>query len=216
VSVRWNPFRRSAIHPADDRSPAAQLLAQGEAAQAHDAAGRHELAREGFAEVVAAYRQELATRPDDPEITALLADRLNGLGQCLGALRRFDDATAVLDEGLEISRRAVELRRATVDGAADLDLARALRTFALVRANAGVELNEAVRAVDEAAAVHMAALAAAPDQEQLAETYATELAQARVLARQGRHVEAARVADLARSGHLDEMADMLRAQRPPR
>ena len=133
----------------------------------------------------------------------------------LGALRRFDDAAAVLDEGMAVSRRAVALRRATAEGAADLDLARALRTFALVRANAGVELDEALRAADDAAAVHMAALAAEPGREQLAETYATELARSRVLARQGHHVEAARVAELARSGHLDELADMLRAQRGP-
>ena len=98
---------------------------------------------------------------------------------------------------------------------ADPDLARTLRTFALVRANVGVELDEAQQALHDALALHMAGLAAAPDEDQLGETYATELAQAQLLARQGRHVEAARVADLARSGHLDELVGMLRAQRGP-
>lgn len=206
--MRWNPFRRSPGHSRDE-----QLFAEGEAAQAHDEAGRHELAREGFAAVVAAYRQELADRPDDPEVTALLADRLNGLGQCLGALRRFDDADAVFDEAVATSRRAVELRRAAAQGTPDLELARALRTFALVRANLGIELDEAERALEEALAVHMATLAAAPGDEHLAETYETELVQARVLARQGRAVEAARLADLARSGHLDGLRDELRSER---
>ena len=59
----------------------------------------------------------------------------------------------------------------------------------------------------------MAALAATPSEELLGETYATELAQAQLLARQGKHVEAARVANLARSGHLDELMDLLRTQR---
>jgi len=123
----------------------------------------------------------------------------------------------VLDEALTTSRRAVELRRAATSGPHDAALARTLRTFALVRAAAGTELDEAAKALDDATAVHLAALAAAPGEEHLAEAYATELAQAELLARQGRHVEAARVADLARSGHLDELLVILRAQRsePP-
>ena len=211
--MRWNPFRRVPSDSPDDPSEQEQLLAQGEAAHAHHAAGRHELAREGFATAVEAYRKDLATHPDDPDVTGLLADRLNGLGQCLFALRRHEEATAAFEEGVETSRRAVTLRRAVADGTPDLDLARTLRTFALVRANAGVELEEADRALDEATALHMATLAAAPNEEHLAETYATELAQARLRQRQGRHVEAARVAELARSGHLDGLRDMLRAQR---
>ena len=212
--MRWNPFRRVPSDSRTDPTAQEQLLAQGEAAYAHHAAGRHELAREGFVAVVEAYRRDLATHPDDPDVTALLADRLNGLGQCLGALRRHDEATAAFDEGLGTSRAAVTLRRPLANGGPDLDLARTLRTFALVRANTGVELDEADKALDEAIAVHMATLTGEPSEEHLAETYATELAQARLRQRQGRHVEAARVAGLARSGHLDGLRDMLHAQRP--
>jgi tetratricopeptide (TPR) repeat protein len=201
--VRWNPFRRSPAHSRHE-----QLLAQADAAEANHAAGRYELAREGFAAVVGAHRQELKARPDDPEVLDLLSARLNGLAQSLDALRRFDEAAEVLDEALRTSRRAVELRPA-----GDPDRPRALRTFALARANAGVELDEADKALDDAMAAHMAALTATPSEEHLAETYATELVQARLLQRRGRHVEAARVADLARSGHLDGLLDMLRAQR---
>jgi tetratricopeptide (TPR) repeat protein len=203
--VRWNPFRRSPAHSRDE-----QLLAQADAAEANHAAGRFELAREGFAAVVEAYRQELEERPDDPEVLDLLSARLNGLAQSLDALRRFDEAAEVLDEALRTSRRAVELHPA-----GDPDRPRALRAFALARANAGVELDEADKALNDAMAAHMAALTATPSEEQLAETYATELVQARLLQRRGRHVEAARVADLARSGHLDGLLDMLRAQRGP-
>jgi tetratricopeptide (TPR) repeat protein len=204
--VRWNPFRRSPAHSRDQ-----QLQAQGAAAEADYAAGRYELAREGFSAVVAAYRQD---RPDDPESADQLATGLNGLGRCLNRLRRFDEASAVLQEAVAVSRRAVDLRRAGATcGRVDTDLARALRMFALVRANVGTELDEAQKALDDAMAAHMAALAATPSEEHLAETYATELAQAQLLARQGKHVEAARVADLARSGHLDGLLDLLRAQR---
>jgi tetratricopeptide (TPR) repeat protein len=206
--VRWNLFRRSPAHSRDE-----QLLAQGEAAEADYAAGRFELAREGFAGVVEANRQELTERPDDVDAVDRLAAGLNGLGRCLGRLRHFDESTSVLDEALGTSRRAVELRRAAAHGPHDAALARTLRTFALVRASVGVELDEATKALDDAMAVHMAALTAEPGEEHLAEAYATELAQAEVLARQGRHVEAARVADLARSGHLDDLLDMLRIQR---
>jgi tetratricopeptide (TPR) repeat protein len=210
--VRWNLFRRSPAHSRDD-----QLMAQGEAAEADYAAGRFELAREGFTGVVEANRQELQERPDDVDAVDRLAAGLNGLGRCLGRLRHFDEAAAVLDEALGTSRRAVELRRAATACPHDAALARTLRMFALVRAGVGVELDEAATALDDAMALHMAALTAAPGEEHLAEAYATELAQAELLARQGRHVEAARVADLARSGHLDELLDILRAQRsePP-
>jgi tetratricopeptide (TPR) repeat protein len=184
------------------------------AAEVAYAADRYELARSEYEVVVAAFRGRLAEQPDDVEATDMLAAGLNGLGLCLEKLRFFDEATAVLDEAVRTSRRAVELRRATA-GSADPDLARTLRTFALVRANVGVELDEAAKALDDALAGHMAALAAAPSAELLDETYATELAQAQLLARQGKHVQAARVADLARSGHLDELVDMLRAQRGP-
>ena len=206
--MRWNPFRRTPAHSDDDR-----LAERTAAAEAGLAAGRYELAHAEFAAVVDEYRALLVDRPDDPEVTDLLAARLRGLAESLEKLRRFDELAAVQDEAVRTSRRAVELRRATVTRAGDLDLARTLRTFALVRAGAGVELDEAARAVDEAAAVHMAALAAAPDEDRLSEVYATDLARARVLARQGRHVEAARVADLARTGHLDGLLDELRARR---
>jgi hypothetical protein len=142
----------------------------------------------------------------------MLAAGLNGLGLCLEKLRFFDESTQVLDEAVRTSRQAVELRRATCEPG-DPDLARTLRTFALVRANVGVELDEAERALTDALTTLMAALVATPSAELLGETYATELAQAQLLARQGKHVEAARVANLARSGHLDELMDLLRTQR---
>jgi tetratricopeptide (TPR) repeat protein len=207
--VRWNPFRRSPAHSRD-----AQLAERAAAAEAGLAAGRYELAHAEFAAVVDDYRAQLVDHPDDPEVTALLAARLDGLGVSLQKLRRFDEVAAVQDEAVGISRRAVELCGAVGSGGADPDLARALRTFGLVRAHAGVELDEAEQALTDAMAVHLAVLTAAPSQEHLAETYATELAQAQLLARQGKHVEAARTAELARSGHLDGLLDMLRAQRP--
>jgi tetratricopeptide (TPR) repeat protein len=141
--VRWNPFRRSPAHSRDQ-----QLQAQGAAAEADYAAGRYELAREGFSAVVEAYRQEQQDRPDDPESADQLATGLNGLGRCLNRLRRFDEASAILEEAVAVSRRAVELRRA--GGPVDSDLARSLRMFALVRANAGTELDEAQKALDDA------------------------------------------------------------------
>lgn len=208
--MRWNPFRRSPAHSRDE-----QLLEQGAAAETAYAAGRYELAREGFGAVVEAYRQELWTHADDPEVVDVLARGLNGLGQTLLELRHYDEAAEVLDEGLAVSRRAVELHRAAADGTPDPDLARTLRTFALVRVNVGVELDEAEKALDDASAVHMAALTASPDEEHLAETYATEVAQARLLQRRGKHVEAARVTELARSGHLDDLVGLLRAQQGP-
>lgn len=204
--MRWKPFRRPPARSQDE-----QLEDRMTAAEAAYAADRYELARAEYDVVVAEYRQQLAEQPDDVDATDMLAAGLNGLGLCLEKLRFFDESTEVLDEAVRASRRAVELRRA--GDPTDPDLARTLRTFALVRANVGVELDEAQQVLHEALALHMAGLAAAPSDEQLGETYATELAQAQLLARQGRHVEAARVADLARSGHLDELMDMLRAQR---
>jgi tetratricopeptide (TPR) repeat protein len=208
--VRWNPFRRSPAHSRD-----AQLAERAAVAEAGLAAGRYELAHAEFAAVVEEYRAQLTDHPDDPEITELLAARLHGLGLSLEKLRRFDELPAVQEEAVRTSRRAVELRRAAGTGGADPELARALRTFGLVRAHAGVELDEAQQALSDAVAVHMAVLTASPSEEHLAETYATELAQAQLLARQGRHVEAARTAELARAGHLDGLLDMLRAQRGP-
>jgi hypothetical protein len=206
--VRWNPFRRSPAHSRDVR-----LAERAAAAEAGLAAGRYELAHAEFAAVVDDYRTHLADHPDDPEVADLLAARLDGLGVSLEKLRRFDELPDVHAEAVETSRRAVELHCAVGTGGADPDLARALRTFGLVRAHAGVELDEAEQALTDAMAVHMAVLTAAPSQEHLDETYATELAQAQLLARRGKHVEAARAAELARSGHLDDLLDMLRAQR---
>jgi tetratricopeptide (TPR) repeat protein len=205
--VQWKPFRRSAV-----KSPDEQLAEQAESAEIAYHAGRYELARADFDAVVTEYWQQLVDRPEDVELTDRLAAGLNGLALCLEKLHLFDEATAVHAEAVETSRRAVELRRAAGSGAADTSLARTLRTFALVRANVGVELDEAEKALEEAMALNMAALTAGPSEEQLAESYATELVQAQLLARQGRHVEAARVADLARSGHLDGLVEMLRAR----
>ncbi len=196
------------------RSPDEQLAEWTAAAEAAHGAGRHELARAEYEAVVEEHRRRLGERPDDVEATDLLAAALNGLGLCLEKLRHVDEAATAFGEALGTSRRAVELRRAAA-GPADPALARTLRTFALVRANGGVELDEAERALGEAVGVHMAVLAVSPSGEHLAETYATELAQARVLARRGRHVQAARVADLARAGHLAGLLDVLRAQRGP-
>ena len=206
--MRWNPFRRSAAHSRDDR-----LADRVAAAEAGFAAGRYELAHADFADLVDDYRAQLAEQPDDLEITALLATGLHGVAQTLEKLRRFDALTEVQDEAVRISRRAVELRRAADTGGADPDLARALRTFGLARAHAGVELDEADQALGDAVALHMAVLTADPSEEHLHEAYATELAQAQLLARRGKHVEAARTAELARTGHLDGLLDMLRAQR---
>jgi len=207
--MRWKPFQRPPARSRDE-----QLADRMGAAEAAYAADRYELARAEYDVVVAEYRGRLAEEPDDVEATDMLAAGLNGLGLYLEKLRFFDEAARVLEEAVHTSRRAVELRRAGAD-AADPDLARTLRTFALVRANVGIELDEAERALEDALAVHMAALTASPSAETLGETYATELAQAQLLARQGKHVQAARVADLARSGHLDELVGMLRAQRGP-
>jgi tetratricopeptide (TPR) repeat protein len=207
--MRWKPFRRPPSRSRDE-----QLADRMTAAEAAYAADRYELARAEYDVVVAEYRQQLVEQPDDVEAVDMLAAGLNGLGLCLEKLRFFDESTQVLDEAVRTSRQAVELRRAACEPG-DPGLARTLRTFALVRANVGVELDEAERALTDALAAHMAALVANPSEELLGETYATELAQAQLLARKGRHVEAARVANLARSGHLDGLLDLLRAQRGP-
>ena len=206
--MRWNPFRRTPAH-----SRGAQLLDRMASAEAGLAASRYDLAHAEFAAVAEEYHAQLAEHPDDPEITALLATALHGLAVSLEKLRRFDELGDVQDEAVRTSGRAVGLRRTHGTAGADPDLALALRTFGLARAHAGVELDEAERALHDAVAVHLAVLTATPSQEHLGETYTTELAQAQLLARQGKHVEAARVADLARSGHLDALVDMLRAQR---
>lgn len=208
--MRWKPFRQP-----PEQSPDEELAERMTAAGIAYDADRFELARAEYDVVVTEYWQQLVDRPDDVDLTDRLAAALNGLALCLEKLRFFDEATAVSEEAVGTSRRAVELRRA-VSGPADPRLARSLRTFALVRANVGVELDEAEQALDDALATHMAALAATPSAELLGETYATELAQSQLLARRGRHVEAARTADLARSGHLDELVDMLRMQRSGR
>lgn len=207
--MRWRPSRRPPERSRDER-----LAAQTSAAEVAYAAGRFELARAEFEAVVAQHREQLTEHPDDADATELLAAGLDGLALCQEKLRRFDEGTQARAEGLRLSERALELRRAAVEGA-DPDLARTLRRFALVRANAGVELAEAEKALEEALAMHMAVLTATPNEEYVAEIYATELVQAQVLTRQGRAVDAARVAGLARSGHLDDLADMLRGQRGP-
>lgn len=206
--MRWKSFRRQPVRSADD-----ELAERASAAETAYAAGRYELARAEFDVTVTEYWQQLVERPEDVELTDLLAAGLHGLARCLDKLGLADEATAVRDEAVGTSGRALELRREAAHHGPDPDLAATLRTFALARVDAGVELDEAETALDEAMAVHMAVLAASPTQELLAQTYATELAQAQLLARTGRRVDAARVADLARSGHLDGLLEMLRAQR---
>ena len=151
----WRPFRRSGTR-SDDEQRADQVAA----AETAYAAGRYELARADFDATVAECSEQLAERPEDVDLTARLAAGLNGLSLCLEKLRLADDATAVRDRAVDTSRRAVELRRAARDGTPDPGMARTLRIFALVRANAGVELDEADAALNEALALHMAALTA--------------------------------------------------------
>lgn len=106
----------------------------------------------------------------------------------------------------------MDLRRAD---RADRDVAVALRLFAHVRAQAGTELDEAEAALPEAMARHITVLTGDPDQaEYVAEIYTTELVQSLVLTAQGRPAEARRVAELARSRHLDALPGILRAQHP--
>jgi tetratricopeptide (TPR) repeat protein len=145
---------------------------------------------------------------DDPaRWRPLLAGTLQSLAGALGEVGRWDRA-------LGASRRAVELRRAGPrKGSADPDLARALRMFALVRARAGSELDEAEQALGDAMAVHMTVLGEQAADDYVDEVYATEMAQSLVLGQQGRHEEAARVADGARARHLDGLPAMIRAQR---
>ena len=110
------------------------------------------------------------------------------------------------NRALTISREAVELRR---QSPVDLDQAKALRMFALVRAGAGAELEEALSALDDAMSVHMTLLTR-QGESALDELYTTELAQASVLERMGKTAQGARVAQLARSRHLDGISQAMR------
>ena len=175
--MRWNPFRRSPAHSRDVR-----LAERAAAAEAGLAAGRYELAHAEFAAVVDDYRAQLAEHPDDPELTELLAARLHGVAVSLEKLRRFDELTDVQDEAVRTSRRAVELRRGRHrgrrprpgPGPADVRPGPGARRGRARRGGAGVDRR------------HGGAHGRAhrdPEQEHLDETYATELAQAQLLAR---------------------------------
>ncbi|BEL06273.1 hypothetical protein Q0Z83_044640 [Actinoplanes sichuanensis] len=149
---------------------------------------------------------------DDPVRRTLWQSLRAGTVQSLaGALGDAGD----LSQALVASRQAVDLRRGlpTVE---DTEMARTLRMFAHVRAEAGVELDEAMSAANDAQTRLMNAISRSPDMATVEEIYTTELVMARVLARQGKTAEAQRVEALARSRHLDALPAMMRnQQRPP-
>jgi len=145
---------------------------------------------------------------DDPVRRALWQALRAGTVQSMaGALGDAGD----LDQALAASRQALDLRRGlpTVE---DTEMARTLRMFAHVRAEAGVELDEALSALNDAQARHMNAISKSPDMATVNEIYTTELVMARVLARQGKAAEAQRVEAMARSRHLDALPTMMRNQ----
>jgi tetratricopeptide (TPR) repeat protein len=82
--ARWNPFRK----PADPEADFAQ--------------GRFEQARAGFAARITERQKLLQKRPDDVELSAVIAGDLNNLGLCLGKLRRFTEAADVLTGSVTI------------------------------------------------------------------------------------------------------------------
>jgi hypothetical protein len=133
----------------------------------------------------------------------LVAEPQQSLAGALSELGRWPEA-------VRASRQAVELQRMH-GGVAP---AVALRMFARACAGAGVELDAAQQAITEAQALHMTALTTTLDRKYLEQLYRDELVLADVLARQGQQEDAARVRDLARSGHLDGLLELLRAQRP--
>ncbi len=79
----------------------------------------------------------------------------------------------------------------------------ALRTFAVVRAATGIELDDAYKAIDEAIVHHMSILSAEPTEENVNETYVTERVQVALLTRMGRVEEARRVQEALDAQHLE-------------
>jgi tetratricopeptide (TPR) repeat protein len=229
--ARWNPFRKSADPEAD--------FVQG----------RFEQARAGFAARITERQKDLQNRPDDVQLSAVIAGDLNNLGLCLGKLRRFGEAADVLtgavtifqmlgpqfrghlagtlqtlagalgeggrlDRAMTISREAVEVRRSQAPddrppAVRANEMARTLRMFAHVRAEAGAELDEAQAALTEAMTLQMDAVQRQPAMELIDEIYTTELVQARILTRQGRTADAQRIENMVRGRHLDAMLTML-------
>lgn len=152
----------------------------------------------------AAIFEDLCARDDPDKWRPNLADVLQVLAGVQAADMRFELA-------LPASRRAIELRQAGPD-AGGPGTANTLRTFAHVRALAGVELDEAQDVLTDALVLYMTELTRTADPAYLQEIYFTEQVQAVVLDKLGQHEAARRVATLAASRHLDALPAMLRAQ----
>jgi len=86
--ARWHPFKRSSEPEADF------------------AEGRFEQARAGFVARIAERQKHLQKRPDDVQLSVLIAGDLNNLGLCLGKLRRFNEAADALTGGATIFEAA--------------------------------------------------------------------------------------------------------------
>ena len=84
-------------------------------------------------------------------------------------------------QALELSRRALDLWMELPGERSAAHRAFAMRTFAHVRASAGVELDEALRWVDEAITVQTALLAASPGQPHQHEVDVSQLVRTMVL-----------------------------------
>jgi tetratricopeptide (TPR) repeat protein len=151
---------------------------------------------------------EAVERHDDPARRAVWQSLRAGTVQSLaGALGEAGD----LAQALAASRQALDLRRG-LPAVDDTELARTLRMFAHVRAEAGVELDEALTALNDAQTRLMNAISRSPDMATINEVYTTELVMARVLARQGKVAQAQRLEAMARSRHLDGLPAMPRNQ----
>jgi tetratricopeptide (TPR) repeat protein len=151
---------------------------------------------------------ETIEQHDDPVRRALWQGLRAGAVQSMaGALGEAGN----LEQALAASRQALDLRRG-LPAVEDTEMARTLRMFAHVRAEAGVELDEAMSALNDAQARLMNAISRSPDLATIDEIYPTEIVMARVLARQGKVAEAQRIEALARSRHLDALPTMMRNQ----
>ncbi|WP_285691423.1 hypothetical protein [Actinoplanes sp. NBRC 103695] len=120
-----------------------------------------------------------------------------------------------LDRAVTVSREAVETRRGQPADdrpppARELELARTLRMFAHVRAEAGAELDEAQTALSEAQTLQLNALNRQPEMATINEIYTTELVQARLWARRGRTEDARRIEGMVRARHLDALLGMMK------
>lgn len=143
-----------------------------------------------------------------PGYRGLLTAALQSLAGALGEDGQLDRAVTVSRAALQARRdQADDDRSPVVYGS---ELARTLRMFAHVRAEAGVELDEAQTALGEALTLQMNALQPQPTMRVINEIYLTELVQARILTRQGRPSDAQRIENLVRQRHLDAMLTLNR------